>query len=313
MGKILPDMGDMLGRIMSRRKQAVAPTLKYNSVQDIIAAKAEVYLTRLARAGIDADVSHLNTALAIDEADDGSLNLSFSGPIDNDFFNPVDPVGELNQLSNLINTRKASKIPRIDMSINSPGGDMSVAMGLANALRAKANEGVEVVTRATGMVASAATLIYLAGDTRYYAPGAEFMTHAPSIGVLLYDAVNTKTLARMREDLDLVEKVLVSAEDAAISYYADRLDKPVAEITKLMDEEIFWTRADVMEEGVATIDGAGPSRQVGSVKSLLAPKVECKHENVLDRAVIDRIRAQAQSRAVRAVIEQWQSNKGLDC
>ena len=292
-------MANYFERLMKRRRAAELTARQRMTAKDVRKAKAEAYLSRLAHVGMDIDASRLNTAVGMDEEADGSLNISFSGPIDNDFFSPVNPVGELNELSNLINKRKS--INKIDLSINSPGGDMMVAMGLANAIRAKAAQGTEVITRATGMVASAATLIYLAGDTRYYAPGAEFMTHAPSLGVMLWDTVNSSTLSRLREDLDLVEKVLASAEDAAISYYADRLGRTTDEASDMIAEEHFWTRDEVFADGVATEDGPGPKLS-GDVKNLLSPKPECKKENSPTPAD-SRLRAQIEYQAMRAAME----------
>ena len=164
-------MGNLIDRLINRRKPLVRPATQRLSVRDVIERKAEIYLSHLTQAGLAVDARSLTASLSVNELEDGTLNLSITGPIDDDFFGgTADTVGDLNKLTNLLNASK--DIPKIDLSINSPGGQVEPARALASALRARASEGTKIITRASGMVASAATIPFLAGDVRYYAPGA---------------------------------------------------------------------------------------------------------------------------------------------
>lgn len=84
---------------------------------------------------------------------------------------------------------------RIDVRINSPGGDYLEAVAIAQRLR---EHQATVVTHIDGLAASAASLIALAGDTVLMAQGAEFMIHEPSSGVF----GNAADLERVRARLE---------------------------------------------------------------------------------------------------------------
>jgi ATP-dependent Clp protease protease subunit len=68
------------------------------------------------------------------------------------------------------------KLP-IKIFINSYGGDIYAALGLYDFIKSL---NVEIIMYNTGLCASAATIIYLAGDHRYATENTRFMFHKPS-------------------------------------------------------------------------------------------------------------------------------------
>lgn len=69
---------------------------------------------------------------------------------------------------------------QIHLAISSPGGNVSVAVGLYNMLKALP---VEVITHNTGNVDSAANIVYMAGNIRYANQYSSFLFHGISINV----------------------------------------------------------------------------------------------------------------------------------
>ena len=64
----------------------------------------------------------------------------------------------------------------ITLTINSPGGSVFDALAIYNALR---NSGGEVTTKVMGVAASAASLIFMAGDKRVMPENTFLMIHNP--------------------------------------------------------------------------------------------------------------------------------------
>ena len=118
--------------------------------------------------------------------------------------------------------------------------------------------------------------------------------------------VNTRTISRMREDLDLIEKSLISTGEAIADYYASRVkDWTIEDARELMSEEIFWKRDEVFQEGIATDDGPGPKADDKVKAQLLAPNTESTHDKTQERDTVDRLRSQLETQAIRAAMERW--------
>ena len=78
------------------------------------------------------------------------------------------------QLEKIQLIRTASPDDTIRLIINSPGGYVSLAMAFISAINESA---AKIVTHAEGTVASAGTLLWLAGEDRTVSPMTEFMFH----------------------------------------------------------------------------------------------------------------------------------------
>ncbi len=64
----------------------------------------------------------------------------------------------------------------LDVEISSPGGDMFAAVAMYNGLRAS---GKKITTRVMGVAASAASLVFMAGDNRVMPKNTHLMVHNP--------------------------------------------------------------------------------------------------------------------------------------
>lgn len=122
--------------------------------------------------------------------------------------------------------------------INSPGG--SATEGAAIYAEILAYPG-EVTVIARGIVASAASLIFMAGDIRLIAPGTMLMVHDPSASV-------GGTAGDLRRGADTLDQMAQTY--AAV--YADRSGLPLAQIRKMMAAETWFDADEAVRAGFAT-------------------------------------------------------------
>ena len=130
------------------------------------------------------------------------------------------------------------------LRINSPGGDVFDGLAIYNdILQHKGNVRVEI----TGLAASIASIIAMAGDEVVIAPNAFFMIHnAWTIGI------------GNRHDFTEVAGVLGQIDDALSRTYVARTKTGIREIKKMMDDETWLSAKDSVEFGFASsiADGA---------------------------------------------------------
>lgn len=127
--------------------------------------------------------------------------------------------------------------PRILLRINSPGGDVFDGIAIHNDLQAHPSK---VTVRVTGIAASAASLIAMAGDRIEIFGNAFVMIHnawALAIG----------DKADMRELADTLEQI----DGALASAYARQTGKTAKEIGRMMDAETWLNGEAAVEQGFA--------------------------------------------------------------
>lgn len=126
----------------------------------------------------------------------------------------------------------------ITLRINSPGGDVFAGVAIYNDLvNHKGNVRVEV----TGVAASIASIIAMAGSEIAIADNAFFMIH------------NSRTVsAGTSEELREIAAVLAKIDDAMSRTYASRTGSGIRSIKKMMDEETWMTGKEALEAGFAT-------------------------------------------------------------
>lgn len=107
---------------------------------------------------------------------------------------------------------------RVEVDIQSPGGLASWGLALYHRLRTFSDEGVEVVTNAVGVVASAATTVYLGADTRTARDSSILMVHPPWSHV--WAVGNRQELQR---DVDKAMNILSAIESSQLSIYEARM------------------------------------------------------------------------------------------
>ncbi len=126
----------------------------------------------------------------------------------------------------------------IALSINSPGGSVFDALAIYNALR---NSGSEVTTKVMGVAASAASLIFMAGDKRIMPENTFLMVHNPMTGA--YGNAD-----EIRDLADVLDKIAASL----IGTYVSRSGMDEAAVKDLLDAETWLNAADAVENGFAT-------------------------------------------------------------
>lgn len=126
---------------------------------------------------------------------------------------------------------------RIEVQINSPGGDVFDGLAIYNALRAHP---AEITTRVDGLAASAASVIVQAGDHRVMLGAAQMMIHE-AWGVAVGPA------REIREFADLLDR----QNEVIAGIYAQRSDGDVDAFRELMTAETWLTDEGAVELGLA--------------------------------------------------------------
>lgn len=152
------------------------------------------------------------------------------------------------ELNGAIDTAEQNdEVTEVLVRISSFGGDLQTALTVYDRLRGLAADGVKVTTRMSGICASAAMVIAMAGDVREMNPYALMLVHRASVltyGNLREHERNAETLATLDE------------RQAAL--YAERTGRTAEDMQKLMDEcngeGKFMTAGEAYGYGFVTVD-----------------------------------------------------------
>ncbi len=128
---------------------------------------------------------------------------------------------------------KALDVKRIDVRINSPGGDVWDGLAIYNSLR---NHPAEITTYVDGLAASAASIIVQAGDHRVAAKASEVMIHE-AWGLVVGNA------ADMRDTADRLDQ----ASGVIAGVYADRAGGTVDGWREAMRAESWYTGTEAAD------------------------------------------------------------------
>ena len=154
--------------------------------------------------------------------------------------------------------RKALKgVKNVTVHINSPGGDVIAGAEIYSALREHSLNGEGTVTViVTGIAASAASIIAMAGDRILMHPVAYMMIHNPWT-VAMGDA---KELRKAAKVLDVIAEGLVTT-------YQARTGKDKEQLEKMLENETWMSAATCVEEGFADeIYGTGANAAASAVR-----------------------------------------------
>ena len=167
-------------------------------------------------------------------------------------------------------------VRNVTVHINSPGGDVIAGAEIYSALREHSLNGEGSVTViVTGIAASAASIIAMAGDRILMHPVAYMMIHNPWT-VAMGDA---KELRKAAKTLDVIAEGLVNT-------YQQRTGKDREELKKMLEAETWMSAATCVEEGFADgIYGAGTE---AAASALRPTKMSMKAHGAQE--IIDRMR-----------------------
>ena len=157
------------------------------------------------------------------------------------------------------NFRKALKgVRNVTVHINSPGGDVMAGAEIYSALREHSLNGEGRVTViVTGLAASAASVVAMAGDEILMHPVAYMMIHNP----WTFAMGDAKELRKTAKVLDVISEGLIGA-------YERRTGKDRDELKRMLENETWMSAGTAVEEGFADgIYGA----ETGAAASLVRP------------------------------------------
>jgi len=131
-------------------------------------------------------------------------------------------INTIESVSEKLNKIKALKSKQITVTINSEGGLCNDALAIHDALR---DHPAKIITKAIGVVMSAATIIFLAGDERKMSKNAVFLIH--------------KCASRVSgNENDLIEELEVhrGINELMLNIYKSKSNKSKEDIASLMNE-----------------------------------------------------------------------------
>lgn len=153
-------------------------------------------------------------------------------------YDAIDPFWGIGAKEFAADLRALGDVEKIDLRINSPGGDVFDGMAMYNLLR---DHAADVTTRVDGLAASAASVVAMAGDTVSMAENAMMMIHNP-FTLAVGDA---EEFRRTADTLDAVKAQIVGT-------YQTRVDLSADEIGELMDAETWMDATEAVEKGFAS-------------------------------------------------------------
>jgi len=131
-----------------------------------------------------------------------------------------------------------TNVSEIEVSIHSPGGSLFDGVAMFNALK---NHSAKVVTRVEGIAASAASVIFLAGDERVMPEDTFLMIHNPWSGVM----GDSEEMRKAADTLDQFQQMLVDM-------YVRETGIDSSEIESMMAAETWLDAKAALAQGFAT-------------------------------------------------------------
>ncbi len=140
----------------------------------------------------------------------------------------------------LLEDIKAESFNKINLYINSPGGDVFDGVAIYNILqRVKSDKNIKVDVHIDGMAASIASIIAMVGDKIYMPANSMIMIHNP----WTYTAGNAIELRKTAEELDKIC-------DSMKTIYLKRFNQTDEKLTELLDSETWLTADEALEYGL---------------------------------------------------------------
>lgn len=166
-----------------------------------------------------------------------TADMMIYGEICDDFWKWTESDVSATDFDKMIKDAKSKGAKKLNIRINSPGGDVNQAIAMRTMLMNSGMESIQISIE--GMCASAATLIScLPGSSVSMSEGSEFMIHNP------------RSCARGEaKDLEAAAKRMRNTERECASIYARKSGKSEDEIRAWMDAETWMTAKEAKENG----------------------------------------------------------------
>ena len=148
-------------------------------------------------------------------------------------------------LTQFLTEARQLKAPVLEVHISSPGGSVSDGLAIYNYLSGLKAKGVAVETYVDGLAASIASVIAMAGDTRFIGKASSLLIHRP----WMMACGNAGNLRQAADDLDKVAEQLAGI-------YADRSGLDLDAVRGIMTGEAdadgtLLTAQDALANGLA--------------------------------------------------------------
>lgn len=148
--------------------------------------------------------------------------------------------GDSYSAKDLLEDIKAESFNKINLYINSPGGDVFDGVAIYNILqRVKSDKNIKVDVHIDGMAASIASIIAMVGDKIYMPANSMIMIHNP----WTYTTGNAIELRKTAEELDKIC-------DSMKTIYLKRFNQTDEKLTELLDSETWLTADEALEYGL---------------------------------------------------------------
>ncbi len=161
---------------------------------------------------------------------DSALDISMYGVMHGNWAGSSDESALANALKN------CSPTDKINVRINSEGGDMFAGIAIRNMLEAHPGDVTCIVE---GLAASSASIVAMAGKT-VMRPGAMMMIHNPW-AIVAGDADDMRTAAEM----------LDKSQSSLVSIYQEKTGKSKAELKAMLSAETWMTASEAVKAGFA--------------------------------------------------------------
>lgn len=126
---------------------------------------------------------------------------------------------------------------KLTVLLNSGGGDVFAGLSIYNALR---ELDAEVTIKVSGLAASIASIIAMAGDNIVMMPGSMMMIHKPSVFAM-----------GNSEDMEKAKELLLGIEESIIPIYTDRTGLSIEKVTEMMEAETWMSAEEAVALGFA--------------------------------------------------------------
>lgn len=140
----------------------------------------------------------------------------------------------------LSDLKALSKCKKLDIRLNSCGGDCNVAIAIHNRLREMAVNGTEITCTVDGVAMSAGSHIMCAADKVKASTGSLIMIHKSL--TLLFGCYNADRLRKIANRNDAYDKAMLAA-------YKRKTGKSEDDLLKMMSDETFMTGTEAKEHG----------------------------------------------------------------
>lgn len=152
--------------------------------------------------------------------------------------------------------KSIAEAEHVTVNINSPGGDLSMGIAIYNALKAL---GCKITTCVQGIAASAASIIFCAGDERIINIGGVLMIHGVSGYLEAVGYYNDRDIDNLIHDLKDRKKAYAVMNESIADIYHDTTGMPNEDAKKLIADgaQLYMTADDAVERGFATVKAAG--------------------------------------------------------